>query len=359
MGAGLSQAELGRTLGVSRAAVARWESGRYVATTVVDLARALRLLGHELRFTTYPVGSPLRDAGHLKLINRVLSHVAAPLRYQTDAPLPNPGDMRAWDILLAVDHLRVAIEVETVLRDLQELVRRISTKRRDRGVDASSSCSGTRSETAMPSPSYCVCCPTTRHTRGPILPNARGRRASARCDRADLAGSNLGERAVRSAGAGRGGGWSGAGRSWSAVAPSTGPAHTTCAYRPCSPDRRHAGGHRHPSIRLARLSGTALKALGSRSRAFRPRWTALGPALEHDSAGRKRRYAGRERHIRLNRRYMHTWCARGGSAWCPRTGFVCPHVPPCAPVCPRARPRVRPRAPPARLPTGPPAATAH
>jgi transcriptional regulator with XRE-family HTH domain len=135
MGAGLSQAELGRTLGVSRAAVARWESGRYVATTVVDLARALRLLGHELRFTTYPVGSPLRDAGHLKLINRVLSHVAAPLRYQTDAPLPNPGDMRAWDILLAVDHLRVAIEVETVLRDLQELVRRISTKRRDGGVD--------------------------------------------------------------------------------------------------------------------------------------------------------------------------------------------------------------------------------
>jgi transcriptional regulator with XRE-family HTH domain len=133
--AGLSQAELGRALGVSRTAVARWESGLFAAATVLDLARALRVLGLELRFTTFPVGSPLRDAGHLKLIERVLSHVVPPLRYQTDAPLPNPGDMRAWDILLALDHRRVAIEVETALRDLQDLVRRINTKRRDGGID--------------------------------------------------------------------------------------------------------------------------------------------------------------------------------------------------------------------------------
>jgi transcriptional regulator with XRE-family HTH domain len=133
--AGLSQAELGRALGVSRMAVGRWESGLLAATTVLDLARALRLLGLELRFSAYPVGSPLRDAGHLRLIERVLSHVAPPLRYAPDAPLPNPGDLRAWDILLALDHHRVAIEAETVLRDLQELVRRINTKRRDGGVD--------------------------------------------------------------------------------------------------------------------------------------------------------------------------------------------------------------------------------
>jgi transcriptional regulator with XRE-family HTH domain len=133
--AGLSQAELGRALGVSRMAVARWESGQFTAATVLDLARALRVLGLELRFSAYPVASALRDAGHLKLIERVLSHIAPPLRYQTDAPLPNPGDLRAWDILLALDHQRVAIEAETVLRDLQELVRRLSMKRRDGGVD--------------------------------------------------------------------------------------------------------------------------------------------------------------------------------------------------------------------------------
>jgi DNA-binding XRE family transcriptional regulator len=135
VGAGLSQAELGRSVGASRTAVARCESGRYPPATVIQLARMLRVLGLELRFSAFPVASPLRDAGHLKVVQRVLDEVREPLAHRTDAPFPNAGDMRAWDILLLRDRQRVAIEVETRLHDLQELVRRMHTKRRDGMVD--------------------------------------------------------------------------------------------------------------------------------------------------------------------------------------------------------------------------------
>lgn len=95
----------------------------------------LRVLGLELRFSAFPVASPLRDAGHVKLVRRVLDEVREPLTYRTDAPFPNAGDMRAWDILLRRERQRVAIEAETRLHDLQELVRRVHTKRRDGMVD--------------------------------------------------------------------------------------------------------------------------------------------------------------------------------------------------------------------------------
>jgi transcriptional regulator with XRE-family HTH domain len=133
--AALSQEELGRQVGLSRAAVARYESGTYRPVTVLDSARLLRILGLELRLGAYPVGTSMRDAGHAKLVGRLLAHCNPPLVYAADVPLPNPGDMRAWDILLKLDGRRVAIEAETRLHDLQELVRRLLTKRRDGRVD--------------------------------------------------------------------------------------------------------------------------------------------------------------------------------------------------------------------------------
>ena len=135
LAAGLSQTELAVAAGMSKSAVARYESGHYRAAKLLPAARMLRVLGHEMRLAAYPAGTPLRDAGHAKLVGRILDEVGDPLRYGTDVPLPNPGDMRAWDILLMLDRRRVALEAEMRLRDLQELVRRVHTKRRDGMVD--------------------------------------------------------------------------------------------------------------------------------------------------------------------------------------------------------------------------------
>ena len=49
--------------------------------------------------------------------------------------LPNIGDQRSWDILLRLESLLVGLEVETRIRDVQALVRRIRERERDGGVD--------------------------------------------------------------------------------------------------------------------------------------------------------------------------------------------------------------------------------
>ncbi|CAN5758957.1 hypothetical protein BH24CHL6_BH24CHL6_12680 [soil metagenome] len=133
--AGLSQAELGAPVGVSRATVSRCETGRYSRTTALLLARLLRVLGLELRFSAYPVGNPLRDAGHVRLTGRILLEIRPPLTYRAEVPFPNAGDLRAWDIVLRLERRRVALEAETRLHDLQQLVRRTYSKRRDGLVD--------------------------------------------------------------------------------------------------------------------------------------------------------------------------------------------------------------------------------
>ena len=46
-----------------------------------------------------------------------------------------PGDLRAWDGLLTRERLRIGVEAETRLRDVQAVLRRIEAKRRDDGVD--------------------------------------------------------------------------------------------------------------------------------------------------------------------------------------------------------------------------------
>ena len=133
--AGLSQARLGAAVGVSRATVSRYETGRYTDASAMLLARVLRVLGQEMRFLAVPVGSALRDAGHVKLLKRLIDHIRHPLAYLTDAPLPNPGDRRAWDVLLRLGPRRMGIDAETRLYDLQDVVRRLHSKRRDGMVD--------------------------------------------------------------------------------------------------------------------------------------------------------------------------------------------------------------------------------
>jgi hypothetical protein len=49
--------------------------------------------------------------------------------------LPNAGDRRSWDFLLRLEAQRVGVELETRVRDVQWLVRRMRERERDGGVD--------------------------------------------------------------------------------------------------------------------------------------------------------------------------------------------------------------------------------
>jgi transcriptional regulator with XRE-family HTH domain len=131
----LSQATAADAAAVSRATWSRIERGAAPGIDIPDLARALAVVGLELHVRAYPGGAALRDVAHLRLLERLRARLHASARWATEVPLPNPGDRRAWDALVVVAGVRIGVEAETRVRDAQELQRRLSTKRRDGGVD--------------------------------------------------------------------------------------------------------------------------------------------------------------------------------------------------------------------------------
>ena len=93
------------------------------------------VLGYELGANLYPVGEPLRDAGHQALIGRFRGLLSTAWRVVAEARLPAPGDRRAWDLLLRISSQLVGVEAETRLRDIQAFVRRIRGRELDGGAN--------------------------------------------------------------------------------------------------------------------------------------------------------------------------------------------------------------------------------
>jgi transcriptional regulator with XRE-family HTH domain len=133
--AGISQGVVGRGAGISHAQVSRVERGLVRSTSVSVLARLSEAVGLELSIRTYPGGDPIRDAGHIRLLDRFRRSLHSSLRWRTEVPMPQAGDRRAWDAVISGSGWSVAVEAETRLSDVQARTRRLELKRRDGGID--------------------------------------------------------------------------------------------------------------------------------------------------------------------------------------------------------------------------------
>jgi transcriptional regulator with XRE-family HTH domain len=134
LGSSLSQRTLGAIIGLSHSAVGRLERGELQRVTVDRIAVVAAALGLDLRVGLFPSGTPVRDAAHLALIERLRQRVSRALRWRAEVPVPLPGDLRSADVVIdgpAVDEM---VEAETRLDDLQALERRIRLKQRDMQV---------------------------------------------------------------------------------------------------------------------------------------------------------------------------------------------------------------------------------
>jgi transcriptional regulator with XRE-family HTH domain len=129
--AGLSQTRAGLSAGVSHTQVSRIEAGRSAQIGLVDLARVAAAVGLDLSIRAYPGPEPLRDIGHLRLLDRFRSKLPEPLDWRVEVPMPGPADQRAWDAVIFGAGAPIAVEAETRLTDVQRLERRIALKRRD------------------------------------------------------------------------------------------------------------------------------------------------------------------------------------------------------------------------------------
>ena len=132
---GLSLATVGRACGLSRSAAGRIENGDTIEVSTGRLACLGAAVGLDVRLRAYPAGDPIRDAGQIRLLERLRARLHASLRWSTEVPLPIEGDLRAWDAVIRGRDWRRPVEAETVLDDIQALERRLGLKRRDGGED--------------------------------------------------------------------------------------------------------------------------------------------------------------------------------------------------------------------------------
>jgi transcriptional regulator with XRE-family HTH domain len=135
---GLTTAEVGAAVGLSRSHVGRIERAVHPAATVGQLARIGAVVGLDVRIRAYPGPVPTRDAGQLKLMRTFRERLHSDLRMELEIPVA-VGDQRAWDSVItrfADDPSAwLPAEFDSVVADFQAQVRRITLKAGDAGVD--------------------------------------------------------------------------------------------------------------------------------------------------------------------------------------------------------------------------------
>jgi transcriptional regulator with XRE-family HTH domain len=133
---GLSQRQVAEIVRTSRAEVSRVERGAAPWLGLDDLARYASVVGLDLSVRLLPGPDPVRDASHLRLLARLEWVLGAGLRMRREVPIGPPGDLRAWDALIASrSGWGVGVEAETRLRDVQAVQRRLALKQRDSSVE--------------------------------------------------------------------------------------------------------------------------------------------------------------------------------------------------------------------------------
>lgn len=135
LGTGLSQRSAGAAAGISHAHWGRIERGLVPNLSITQACTVAAVVGLRLSVRTYPDGDPVRDAGQLALIERFRVRLPPRAGWQTEVPMPLPGDRRAWDARIVIGGRRAGCEAEMQLLDLQALERRLALKLRDGDVD--------------------------------------------------------------------------------------------------------------------------------------------------------------------------------------------------------------------------------
>lgn len=132
--AGISQHAVGRALGCSAATISRVERGMVRRLTIAHLVRHAAAVGLVLRINMLPLGSAIRDAGQLRVLNRLAPHIGAPWKWMIEM-LVAPHDLRAFDAGAVQPGCRIAFDVWSRVRDVQAQARASLRKQLDGGAD--------------------------------------------------------------------------------------------------------------------------------------------------------------------------------------------------------------------------------
>jgi transcriptional regulator with XRE-family HTH domain len=127
---GLTMETVGRAAGLSTAQVSRIERGLVRRVDCVGVARLAAAAGLELSLRAYPVGSAIRDRGHVALLGRFRPRVPGNWSWHVEVRVAD-GDPRTFDLVVSTGAVSIAIEAETRLYDVQAQARHALAKQRD------------------------------------------------------------------------------------------------------------------------------------------------------------------------------------------------------------------------------------
>ena len=122
-------------VGLDHATFARIERNEIDGVSVRNLALACAAVGLVLSARAYPASDPVRDAPQLRLLARFHARLPDAVPWQTEAPLPIPGDLRALDGFTRLRERSIGVEAETRLTDVQAVARKVQLKKRDARLD--------------------------------------------------------------------------------------------------------------------------------------------------------------------------------------------------------------------------------
>jgi transcriptional regulator with XRE-family HTH domain len=131
---GVTQRQVGEAIGVSASEISRRELGRSTRLTGEKLSIHAAAVGLKVWVKLFPVGGGTRDSAQARYVAAFVARVGKRWRVTLEAVVPARGDLRAVDVLLASDAIRIAVEVITRLGDLQAQIRAAQLKARDIGA---------------------------------------------------------------------------------------------------------------------------------------------------------------------------------------------------------------------------------
>ena len=134
-GGGLSLRAAAASVGIDHATFARIERNEVANVSVRNLALACAAVGLVLSARAYPAADPVRDAPQLRLLARFRARLPDSGPWQTEVPLPIPGDLRALDGFMRLHGRSIGVEAETRITDVQAVARKVQLKKRDARLD--------------------------------------------------------------------------------------------------------------------------------------------------------------------------------------------------------------------------------
>lgn len=133
---GTSYSAIGRAMQIGGGEVARICRGQSPNVSLVRIAQLFAVLGLDLSARGFPVGPRVRDAGQLRLLERLRRELPPDVTWRIEVPVvevpgAGPGDLRAWDAAIDGPGWSVRVDAETHLGDVQAVIRRTLIKQRD------------------------------------------------------------------------------------------------------------------------------------------------------------------------------------------------------------------------------------